>query len=58
VIALLAGVVLLVVLGYDIQSTPILVGATAAGQLCMFGIGYLYYKLPRPIRASRTSLSP
>ncbi|WP_237718911.1 hypothetical protein [Halogranum rubrum] len=31
-------------LGYDIQSTPILVGATAASQLCMFGVGYLYYR--------------
>ena len=47
VIALLAGVVFiapLVALGYDIESTPILVGATAAGQLCMFGVGYLYYR--------------
>ncbi|ELZ88300.1 CPBP family intramembrane glutamic endopeptidase [Haloferax sulfurifontis] len=47
VIALLAGVVFivpLVALGYDIQSTPILIGATAASQLCMFGVGYLYYR--------------
>lgn len=47
VIALVAGVVFiapLIALGYDIESTPILVGATAAGQLCMFGVGYLYYR--------------
>ena len=47
VIALVAGVVFigpLIALGYDIQSTPILVGATAAGQLGMFGVGYLYYR--------------
>lgn len=47
VIALLAGVVFivpLVALGYDIESTSILVGATAVGQLCMFGVGYLYYR--------------
>jgi uncharacterized membrane protein len=46
-IALVAGVVFiapLVALGYDIESTPILVGTTAAGQLCMFGVGYLYYR--------------
>ena len=47
VIALVAGVVFigpLIALGYDIESTPILVGATAAGQLGMFGVGYLYYR--------------
>jgi hypothetical protein len=47
VIALVAGVVFigpLIALGYDVQSTPILVGATAAGQLGMFGVGYLYYR--------------
>lgn len=46
-IALVAGVVFiapLVALGYDIESTSILVGATAAGQFGMFGVGYLYYR--------------
>jgi hypothetical protein len=46
-IALVGGVVFiapLLALGYDIESTPILVGATAAGQLGMFGVGYLYYR--------------
>lgn len=45
VASLLAGVVFLVplvVLGYDIQSTVVLVGATAVGQLAMFGLGYGY----------------
>jgi membrane protease YdiL (CAAX protease family) len=48
VISLVAGVVFiapLIALGYDIESTPILVGATAAGQLGMFGVGYLYYRV-------------
>jgi hypothetical protein len=47
VIALVAGVVFivpLVALGYDIESTWILVGATGVSQLCMFGVGYLYYR--------------
>lgn len=47
VIALVAGVVFivpLVSLGYDIESTWILVGATGVSQLCMFGVGYLYYR--------------
>jgi hypothetical protein len=45
VASLIAGVVFLVplvVLGYDIQSTFVLVGATAVGQLAMFGLGYGY----------------
>ena len=56
VVSLVAGVVFLVplvVLGYDIQSTPILVGATAAGQLGMLALGYAYYRyrhLVVPIR--------
>ncbi|SEP31280.1 hypothetical protein SAMN04487948_1446 [Halogranum amylolyticum] len=47
VIALVAGVVFiapLIALGYDIETTSILVGATAVGQLGMFGVGYLYYR--------------
>jgi hypothetical protein len=46
-IALVAGIVFvvpLVALGYDIQSTLVLVGATGAGQLGMFGVGYLYLR--------------
>ena len=44
-VSLVAGVVFvvpLVVLGYDIQSTFVLVGSTAVGQLAMFGLGYTY----------------
>lgn len=45
VIAIAAGIVFLVpmvVLGYDIESTPILVGSTAAGQLGFFAVAYGY----------------
>jgi hypothetical protein len=43
--SIVAGVVFvvpLVALGYDIQTTPVLVGATAVGQLAMFGLGSGY----------------
>lgn len=45
VIAVAAGIVFLVpmfVLGYDIDSTPVLVGSTAAGQLGFFAVAYGY----------------
>ena len=46
-VSLVAGVVFLVplvVLGYDVGSTLVLVGATAAGQLGMLALGYAYYR--------------
>lgn len=45
VVSLVAGVAFIVpvvVLGYDVQTTLVLVGSTAAGQLAMFGLGYWY----------------
>lgn len=63
VIALVAGAVFivpLVVLGYDIQTTFTLVGSTAAGQVGMFGVGYVYARyrdIPIPLRTpSRSDL--
>ena len=61
VVSLVAGVVFLVplvVLGYDVGSTLVLVGATGAGQLGMLALGYAYYRyrdLTVPIRAPSTS---
>jgi len=46
-ISLVAGVVFiapLIALGYTTESTPILVGATAVGQLSMFAVAYIYYR--------------
>lgn len=46
-ISIVAGVVFiapLIALGYNIESTPILVGATAVGQLSMFAVAYIYYR--------------
>ncbi len=45
VVATVAGIafiVPLVALGYGIQTTPVLVGATAVSQLAMFALGYWY----------------
>ena len=56
VVSLVAGVVFLVplvALGYGVQTTLVLVGATAAGQLGMLVLGYAYYRyrhLVVPIR--------
>ncbi|MFC6824980.1 CPBP family intramembrane glutamic endopeptidase [Halopelagius fulvigenes] len=47
IVALVAGVVFivpLIILGYDIQNTAVLVGLTAAGQLGMFALGYVYLR--------------
>jgi hypothetical protein len=47
VLATLAGIafiVPMVALGYDIQTTVVLVGATAVGQVAMFGLGYGYVR--------------
>ncbi len=56
VVSLVAGVafiVPLVVLGYGVQTTLVLVGSTAAGQLGMLALGYLYLRyrdLSVPVR--------
>ncbi|TKR25970.1 CPBP family intramembrane glutamic endopeptidase [Natronomonas salsuginis] len=47
-VAVVAGIVFLVptiALGYDVDSTPVLIGATAAGQLGFFAVGYGYVRL-------------
>ena len=44
-VSLVAGVafvVPLLVLGYGIETTLVLVGSTAVGQAAMFGVGYAY----------------
>ncbi|MGM0370988.1 MAG: CPBP family intramembrane glutamic endopeptidase [Halobacteriota archaeon] len=47
IVAIIAGIVFIVpmvALGYDIQTTYVLVGATAASQIAMFGLGYAYLR--------------
>lgn len=53
-----AFIVPLVVLGYGVETTLVLVGATAFSQLAMFGLGYAYRRFRDvPIRISWPSLS-
>ena len=60
VVAGVAFIVPMVALGYEIQTTLVLLGSTAAGQLAMFGLGYWYRRsrhLTVPIRTpSRSAL--
>ena len=44
IVAGVAFVVPLLALGYDIQTTAVLLGSTAIGQLAMFGLGYAYFR--------------
>lgn len=47
VVAIITGIVFivpLVALGYDVQTTFVLVGATAASQVAMFALGYAYLR--------------
>ena len=44
IVAGVAFVVPMIVLGYDIETTSVLLGATAVGQVAMFGLGYAYYR--------------
>lgn len=60
-VSLVAGVVFIVplfALGYDVQTTPVLVAATAVGQLAMFALGYGYRRYRTvPVPVSVPSLS-
>lgn len=52
--SLVVGVAFLIpviALGYDLEATPVLVGATVVGQLGFFAVGYLYVR-NRPVRIS------